>query len=167
MLAHPAASRQCAGFFHPGRVGCRAICVRLIQWIRGRGRGDPVDQANAKRGLGYQATVFATWIPSWAHAVSPPPWMLALGGEQKVFTLDAINASRYYPHVDQVLQVRGHGSPLPHAPRPAFRAPPGNRLESLAGDRKGQWSIRVNDRYRICFLWMDGNAQEVEIVDYH
>jgi toxin HigB-1 len=48
-----------------------------------------------------------------------------------------------------------------------LRVPPGNRLESLAGDRLGQWSIRINDRYRICFLWMDGNAQEVEIVDYH
>jgi toxin HigB-1 len=48
-----------------------------------------------------------------------------------------------------------------------LRVPPGNRLESLAGDRLGQWSIRINDRYRICFLWTDGNAQEVEIVDYH
>jgi proteic killer suppression protein len=48
-----------------------------------------------------------------------------------------------------------------------LRVPPGNRLESLGGDRAGQWSIRINDRYRICFLWMDGNAEEVEIVDYH
>jgi proteic killer suppression protein len=48
-----------------------------------------------------------------------------------------------------------------------LKVPPGNRLESLAGDRAGQWSIRINDRYRICFLWMDGNAEEVEIVDYH
>jgi toxin HigB-1 len=48
-----------------------------------------------------------------------------------------------------------------------LRVPPGNRLESLAGDRLGQWSIRINDRYRLCFLWTDGNAQEVEIVDYH
>ncbi len=48
-----------------------------------------------------------------------------------------------------------------------LRVPPGNRLESLAGDRAGQWSIRVNDRYRICFVWKDGNAEEVEIVDYH
>jgi len=48
-----------------------------------------------------------------------------------------------------------------------LRVPPGNRLESLSGDRNGQWSIRINDRYRICFLWMDGNAEEVEIVDYH
>lgn len=48
-----------------------------------------------------------------------------------------------------------------------LRLPPGNRLESLAGDRLGQWSIRVNDRYRICFVWKDGNAEEVEIIDYH
>jgi len=45
--------------------------------------------------------------------------------------------------------------------------PPGNRLEKLRGDRKGQHSIRVNDRYRICFEWRDGNAHRVEIVDYH
>ena len=48
-----------------------------------------------------------------------------------------------------------------------LRVPPGNRLESLAGDRAGQWSIRVNDRFRVCFVWVDGNAEEVEIVDYH
>lgn len=46
-------------------------------------------------------------------------------------------------------------------------APPGNRLEALHGDRKGQHSIRINDQYRICFVWRDGNAYDVEIVDYH
>jgi toxin HigB-1 len=45
--------------------------------------------------------------------------------------------------------------------------PPGNRLEKLRGDREGQFSIRINERYRVCFVWRDGNAQEVEIVDYH
>jgi proteic killer suppression protein len=45
--------------------------------------------------------------------------------------------------------------------------PPGNRLEALKGDRKGQHSIRVNDRVRICFVWKDGDCNEVEIVDYH
>jgi toxin HigB-1 len=45
--------------------------------------------------------------------------------------------------------------------------PPGNRLEALSGDREGQYSIRINDRYRICFTWKDGYAYEVEIVDYH
>ena len=44
---------------------------------------------------------------------------------------------------------------------------PSNRLEALKGDRKGQHSIRINDQYRICFVWRDGDAFEVEIVDYH
>jgi proteic killer suppression protein len=45
--------------------------------------------------------------------------------------------------------------------------PPGNRLEKLKGNREGQHSIRINDKYRICFIWRDGNAHQVEIVDYH
>ena len=48
-----------------------------------------------------------------------------------------------------------------------LRIPPGNRLEALKGDRKGQHSIRVNDQWRVCFRWDDGDAHEVEIVDYH
>jgi toxin HigB-1 len=44
---------------------------------------------------------------------------------------------------------------------------PGNRLEALKGDRAGQWSIRINDQWRICFEWTQGGAEEVEIVDYH
>lgn len=48
-----------------------------------------------------------------------------------------------------------------------LRIPPQNRLESLKGDRKGQWSIRVNDQWRLCFRFEDGNAFDVEIVDYH
>ena len=44
---------------------------------------------------------------------------------------------------------------------------PGLRLEALKGDRKGQYSIRINDQYRICFLWQEGDAYDVEIVDYH
>ena len=48
-----------------------------------------------------------------------------------------------------------------------LRAPPGNRLETLKGDRAGQWSIRINDQWRICFGWNDGEAFDVEIVDYH
>jgi len=46
-------------------------------------------------------------------------------------------------------------------------SPPGNRLEALRGDRKGQHSIRINDQWRICFLWKDGDAYDVEITDYH
>ncbi len=48
-----------------------------------------------------------------------------------------------------------------------LRVPPGNRLEALAGDRKGQHSIRVNERYRVCFIWTDLGPAKVEIVDYH
>jgi proteic killer suppression protein len=48
-----------------------------------------------------------------------------------------------------------------------LRVPPGNRLEKLAGDRAGQYSIRINDQWRICFEWSDGDVYEVEIVDYH
>ena len=48
-----------------------------------------------------------------------------------------------------------------------LRAIPGNRLEKLAGDRAGQYSIRVNDQWRLCFRWIDGDASEVEITDYH
>jgi proteic killer suppression protein len=48
-----------------------------------------------------------------------------------------------------------------------LRAFPGNRLEALGGDRKGQHSIRINDQYRICFVWKDGEATQVEVVDYH
>lgn len=49
----------------------------------------------------------------------------------------------------------------------ALRVPPGNRLEELKGDRAGQHSIRINDQWRICFVWQDGGACEVEICDYH
>ena len=48
-----------------------------------------------------------------------------------------------------------------------LRIPPGNRLEKLSGDRAGQYSIRINQRWRICFSWRDGDAHGVEIVDYH
>jgi toxin HigB-1 len=48
-----------------------------------------------------------------------------------------------------------------------LKVPPGNRLEALSGDRTGQFSIRLNDQWRVCFVWKDGHAHEVEIVDYH
>jgi len=48
-----------------------------------------------------------------------------------------------------------------------LRAPPGNRLEKLRGDREGQWSIRVNRQYRVCFSWIGADAHDVEITDYH
>jgi proteic killer suppression protein len=48
-----------------------------------------------------------------------------------------------------------------------LQVPPANRLEKLAGDRAGQYSIRINDRWRVCFAWRDGDAYDVEMVDYH
>jgi len=48
-----------------------------------------------------------------------------------------------------------------------LRVPPANRLEKLSGDRAGQYSIRINDQWRICFVWQNGDAWNVEIVDYH
>lgn len=48
-----------------------------------------------------------------------------------------------------------------------LRIPPGNRLEALKGNRKGQHSIRINDQWRVCFVWADDGAHDVEIVDYH
>jgi proteic killer suppression protein len=49
----------------------------------------------------------------------------------------------------------------------SLRIPPQNRLEALKGERKGQWSIRINDQWRVCFVWKDNAAWDVEIVDYH
>ena len=48
-----------------------------------------------------------------------------------------------------------------------LRVPPGKRLEALKGERKGQHSIRINDQWRVCFVWTDGGAEQVEIFDYH
>jgi len=60
--------------------------------------------------------------------------------------------------LDQLNRVKG---------LPELSIPPGNRLESLRGDRKGQHSIRVNEQYRICFRWEESDAYEVEVTDYH
>lgn len=49
----------------------------------------------------------------------------------------------------------------------SLRVPPGNHLEGLKGDRKGQWSIRINQQWRVCFRWSEGHAWDVEICDYH
>ena len=48
-----------------------------------------------------------------------------------------------------------------------MRSPPGNRLEALKGDQAGQWSVRINDQWRLCFVWTDSGPDQVEIVDYH
>jgi len=77
-------------------------------------------------------------------------------------------ASRYYPPDIQKIALRK----LLMLDAATFindlRVPPGNRLEKLVGDRKGQYSIRINNQWRICFVWTnENNAAEVEIVDYH
>ena len=64
-------------------------------------------------------------------------------------------ASRKLDRLDSVLSLE------------ELRIPPGNRLESLSGDRKGQYSIRINDQYRICFKWTEYGPFDVEITDYH
>jgi proteic killer suppression protein len=56
---------------------------------------------------------------------------------------------------------------MQHKPVNFLRSPPGNRLEALKSDRKGQFSIRINDQYRLCFRWTNEGPADVEIVDYH
>ncbi len=64
-------------------------------------------------------------------------------------------AGRKLDHLDSVVRLE------------ELRTPPGNRLEALTGDRAGQFSIRINDQYRICFLWTETGPADVEIIDYH
>jgi len=64
-------------------------------------------------------------------------------------------AARKLEHVDSATNLKD------------LKVPPGNRLEALSGNRDGQYSIRINDQYRVCFEWDNGNADNVEIVDYH
>ncbi len=81
-----------------------------------------------------------------------------------------IFAGFFVKGVDKAVQERAHRKllALHYAVRlEDLRIPAGNNLEALRGDRKGQHSIRVNEKWRICFLWSHGGAEEVEIVDYH
>lgn len=82
---------------------------------------------------------------------------------------EALFAGRFSRRLQQVARVAQRKLQQLHATRELrdLAAFPGNRLEALAGDRRGQHSIRVNDQYRICFVWKDGDADHVEIVDYH
>ncbi len=77
---------------------------------------------------------------------------------------------QYVKRVDRVVQrATLRKLELVHAAKDVedLRIPPGNRLEPLVGDRRGQHSIRVNAQWRICFVWRDGGAEDVELVDYH
>ena len=82
---------------------------------------------------------------------------------------EALFAGRFTRRLQHVARVAQRKLQQLHAARELrdLTAFPGNRLEALAGDRRGQHSIRVNDQYRICFVWKDGDADQVEIVDYH
>jgi proteic killer suppression protein len=82
---------------------------------------------------------------------------------------EALFAGRVSRRLQQVARVAQRKLQQLHAARELrdLAAFPGNRLEALAGDRRGQHSIRVNEQYRICFVWKDGDAEDVEIVDYH
>lgn len=90
-----------------------------------------------------------------------------VGTEDVFYGRNTAAARRVCPHqlwsvaqrkLDQIRRVRRLDE---------LRHPPGNRLEPLQGDRFGQYSIRINRQYRICFRWEDGNAAQVEIADYH
>jgi proteic killer suppression protein len=82
---------------------------------------------------------------------------------------EALFAGRFSRRLHRVARVAQRKLQQLHAARELrdLAAFPGNRLEALAGDRRGQHSIRVNDQYRICFVWKDADAENVEIVDYH
>ena len=83
---------------------------------------------------------------------------------EKVFNLQV---SRRLPHDIQQVAVRKLRMLNNARSLQDLRVPLANRLEKLSGDRTGQYSIRINDQWRICFEWHDGNAEDVEIVDYH
>jgi toxin HigB-1 len=80
---------------------------------------------------------------------------LARGQNAKAF----VNIARVARRKLRQLEIAGRLEDL--------KVPPGNRLESLTGDRSGQYSIRINDQWRVCFRWTDAGAEDVEIVDYH
>lgn len=76
-------------------------------------------------------------------------------GKPRRFSAIAVVAARKLGHLGAAYELRD------------LRSPPGNRLEALKGDRIGQHSIRINDQFRICFVWNGQHAEQVEIVDYH
>jgi proteic killer suppression protein len=84
--------------------------------------------------------------------------------------MENIFQGRFSRRLPQDIQRSGHVKLLMLNAAPdleSLRIPPGNRLEALGGDRAGQYGIRINDQWRICFRWLDGNVFDVEITDYH
>ncbi len=101
----------------------------------------------------FQTLKVFVMIQSFNDKITEEIWN---GEKPKSFSTDLIKQSlkklRVLNNVDNIEQLR---------------IPPGNRLEKLTGDRKDQWSIRINDQFRICFEWENMNAYKVQIIDYH
>lgn len=90
------------------------------------------------------------------------------GGTEDVFDGRDTKRARKACPADLVRVARRKLDQVNQAVAPEdLRAPPNNRLEKLKGDREGRHSIRINDQWRVCFVWKDAGAEEVEIVDYH
>lgn len=82
--------------------------------------------------------------------------VMAAGKTPKGFPTDIVrSAQRKLFMIDNAVELKD------------LRTPPGNRLEALKGDRDDQYSIRINDQFRVCFRWVDGHAEDAEITDYH
>ena len=86
------------------------------------------------------------------------------GEKEKLFSRQ--RSSRLPPDIQQVALRKPRMLNNAHSTND-LRVPPGNRLERLSGVRAGQYSVRINDRWRVCFEWREGDAYDVEIVDYH
>ena len=92
--------------------------------------------------------------------------MIQSFADQETRTLYLTGKSRRWPDVARTAARRLAALDYASAIED-LRNPPGNHLEKLKGDREGQWSIRINDRFRVCFRWDGKDAWDVEIVDYH
>ena len=86
--------------------------------------------------------------------------------KQSAAVFDGHRVRAFPPHVQDVARRKLKAIDAAKA-IDDLRAPPGNRLERLSGARKGQWSIRINDQWRACFRWENGDAHDVQITDYH
>lgn len=93
--------------------------------------------------------------------------MIVSFGDRETETIWAGRRSRRLPSDIQVIALRKLRLINNARTLDDLGVPPGNRLEALAGDRRGRHAIRINDQWRVCFIWRDGHAHEVEIVDYH
>ena len=93
--------------------------------------------------------------------------MIASFGDEATATVWSGERSRRLPPDIQAIALRKLRLVNNARKLEDLRVPPANRLEALKGDRRGQYSIRINDQWRICFTWSEGNAHQVEIVDYH